>query len=426
MADARRDPRAASRRARARRRSSATSTGRWPRSCDDPDAARVPAETRAGSRALAGRYRLVACVSGRRASIARAIVGIDELTYAGNHGLELLGPGEATPAPATRRSAIAGQRRRGSSRVSTGAAGGVRAAARGQGPDSGDPLARRPRRGCAEQRAREIADRAAEQGLVPRFGRMVLEMRPGAEIDKGVAARQLVASSGAHGALFGGDDRTDLDAFAALRELAATGCSSWRSASAWPRAEAPDEIERDADLVVSGRPASSSCCERSVSPVMLFCRPAAGHGAARRRRGDGARRGRSRRRQPRRRRASRSTVAGAWWLVAAAIGLYLGRPARAAPRRGPGARGCAHRDQPAAGEPRPDRVPAPLAGRRRSRSWSAVAGWVWPQVAAIGAGYAIADRARLARSRARRRGDRGPRRGSLLRRAVLGLRAGAS
>ena len=59
----------------------------------DPEDAAVPARTQELLRELARRYRLVACVSGRRAVEARKLVRVDELAYAGNHGLELLMPG---------------------------------------------------------------------------------------------------------------------------------------------------------------------------------------------------------------------------------------------------------------------------------------------------------------------------------------------
>src|SRR4029079_3333131 len=55
----------------------------------DPDDACVPDATRAELHRLAGRYALVACISGRTSERARAIVGVPELTYVGEHGLEL-------------------------------------------------------------------------------------------------------------------------------------------------------------------------------------------------------------------------------------------------------------------------------------------------------------------------------------------------
>ena len=49
----------------------------------------MPDGTRGELRRLAGRYGLVACVTGRSSELAREIVGVDELTYVGEHGLEL-------------------------------------------------------------------------------------------------------------------------------------------------------------------------------------------------------------------------------------------------------------------------------------------------------------------------------------------------
>jgi trehalose 6-phosphate phosphatase len=54
-----------------------------------PEDARVPEETRVELRRLAARYALVACISGRAGDTAAEIVSVPELTYVGNHGLEL-------------------------------------------------------------------------------------------------------------------------------------------------------------------------------------------------------------------------------------------------------------------------------------------------------------------------------------------------
>src|SRR5207248_3988481 len=56
---------------------------------EDPSAARVPETTRRELQRLARRYALVGCVSGRPADVAREIVGVAELEYVGEHGLEL-------------------------------------------------------------------------------------------------------------------------------------------------------------------------------------------------------------------------------------------------------------------------------------------------------------------------------------------------
>jgi hypothetical protein len=81
-------------------------------------------------------------------------------------------------------------------------------------------------------------------------------------------------------------------------------------------------------------------------------------------------------------------VAGGWWLAAAAIGLWLGRSDRAAEAMA----GTLAAARTATS------LPPESAGRiALGRLWPigvfalavGVAGWVWPQVAAIGAGYAI-------------------------------------
>jgi trehalose 6-phosphate phosphatase len=89
-----------------------------------------------------------------------------------------------------------------------------------------------------------VADRAREEGLVPRFGRKVLELRPPVAADKGTAVRRLLSERGLSRALYAGDDTTDLDAFRALAglELAVRVAVS--------SDEAPRELVREADVVV--------------------------------------------------------------------------------------------------------------------------------------------------------------------------------
>ena len=61
------------------------------------DDAHVPEPTRAPLIAIAKRYGLVACVSGRRATTARRIVSLGSITYVGNHGTEILRGGQTEP-----------------------------------------------------------------------------------------------------------------------------------------------------------------------------------------------------------------------------------------------------------------------------------------------------------------------------------------
>ena len=60
-----------------------------------PEDARVPHETQAELRRLNDHYALVACISGRTGEDAQNVVGVPELVYVGNHGLELEPEAEA-------------------------------------------------------------------------------------------------------------------------------------------------------------------------------------------------------------------------------------------------------------------------------------------------------------------------------------------
>jgi trehalose 6-phosphate phosphatase len=75
---------------------------------------------------------------------------------------------------------------------------------------------------------------------------MVLEVRPPVEAHKGTAVRTLVRRAGVARALYAGDDRTDVDAFAGLDGLEL----GVRVAVDSP--EAPPELLEAADLVVDG------------------------------------------------------------------------------------------------------------------------------------------------------------------------------
>ena len=61
------------------------------------DDAHVPEPTRTALIAVARRYGLVACVSGRQATTARRIVSLGSITYVGHPGAELLRGGATEP-----------------------------------------------------------------------------------------------------------------------------------------------------------------------------------------------------------------------------------------------------------------------------------------------------------------------------------------
>jgi trehalose 6-phosphate phosphatase len=218
----------------------------------DAGEAKVPEETRKVLCDLARRFALVAFVSGRRAADARRVVGVNEAAYAGNHGLELLAPGarEATldPAVADRARAV----RDFALELDLAALGEAGMRLEDKGPIQALHWRGAADHAAAERRARAIADAARGAGLEPHWGRKVLEIRPVAEVDKGTAVRRLLAGSGAGQALFAGDDRTDLDAFRALRSLEAAGDLRVAVCIGIASDEAPVELSTEADAMVAG------------------------------------------------------------------------------------------------------------------------------------------------------------------------------
>src|SRR3954453_7521415 len=218
----------------------------------DPAEAQVPEETRRLLRTLAKRYALVGCLSGRRALDARRIVGLDELAYSGNHGFELLLPGEDEIRPDPSLDGheqdapifVANLDRSELDRV------GIRT------EDKGAIVALHWRgaenEGAAESVAHEIASEAEWQGLVPHRGRKVLEIRPNVAVNKGIAIAALVPARPVDAALYGGDDRTDLDAFTALRTLREDGQLSATACIAVVSEESPAEVASNADVTVDG------------------------------------------------------------------------------------------------------------------------------------------------------------------------------
>ena len=218
----------------------------------DPKEAAVPAATGKLLERLAERYALVGCLSGRRAIDARRVVGLDELAYSGNHGFELLLPGEdeALPDPSLAGHETDAPRFVASLDRSELTRVGIRT--EDKGPIVALHWRGAPNEEAAESLAEGIASEAEGHGLVPHRGRKVLEIRPDVAINKGIAVGALIPARPLDAALYGGDDRTDLDAFAALRTLAGRGELRTAVCIAVASDESPPEVSQAADLTVSG------------------------------------------------------------------------------------------------------------------------------------------------------------------------------
>jgi trehalose-phosphatase len=217
-----------------------------------PDEAAVPERTRELLGKLARAYALVACISGRRAIDARRVVGLDELVYSGNHGFELLLPGEGEPRPDP---SLDGHDED-ASRFVYGLDQGELEKAGIRTEDKGAIIALHWRgaenEGAAESLAHEIANEAEWQELVPHRGRKVLEIRPNVAVNKGIAVAALVPMRKIDAALYAGDDRTDVDAFRGLRTLQEDGELSAVVCVAVGSDEASPEVGANADLTVQG------------------------------------------------------------------------------------------------------------------------------------------------------------------------------
>ena len=214
--------------------------------------AAVPAAAREVLAALSERYALVGCISGRRAEDARRLVGLDSLAYAGNHGLELLMPGDEAPQPDP---SMVG--REGEASEFLSAVDGERLAAAGLRQEDKGPIQALHWRGAsdeaaAESRAHEIANEAGRAGLEPRWGRKVLELRPLGGGGKDGAVASLLADQRLERAAYAGDDRTDLDAFRRLRELAEEGQLSTAVCIGVLSPEGPAELTEECDVTVTG------------------------------------------------------------------------------------------------------------------------------------------------------------------------------
>jgi trehalose 6-phosphate phosphatase len=169
-----------------------------------PEDAYPPAETRAELARLAGRYALVAVVSGRAGEDVRGRVAVDGIVYVGSHGLEL------DPQADRWRLRIADF---------AGAAPWAPSEIELKGLSVAFHYRDRADEQAAVRELEELAERAREDGLVARFGRKVLEVLPPVGSHKGTAVRHLLDGAGLGRALVAGDDVTDLDAFLAVEEL---------------------------------------------------------------------------------------------------------------------------------------------------------------------------------------------------------------
>jgi trehalose 6-phosphate phosphatase len=179
--------------------------------------AQVPPGVREALLALSGRLSLVAIVSGRSARDAMERVGLPGLLYVGNHGLERLWRGrvrvlrEAQPyIPRLRRLAQ-----------------DLKELLTLEGIDIEEKEASlaihyrlsRDRRLARREIHRVLGELGVTEWARVLEGKAIVDILPPVEVNKGTALSSLVRGRRLRGALFLGDDLTDVDAFRALRSL---------------------------------------------------------------------------------------------------------------------------------------------------------------------------------------------------------------
>jgi trehalose 6-phosphate phosphatase len=219
---------------------------------EHPSQARVPAQVAERLRDLAQRYARVACVSGRQAVDARGLVGVDGIDYVGLHGAEILRAGEERPRLTPAVAEWQGRVHDFAATCDNPTLRALRIRVEDKGPIVAFHWRDVPDEDGAHEFLRTLAHRAGEAGFATHWGRKVLEIRPPVEISKARAVRDMVLETRPRVALYGGDDATDLDAFAALDALVAEGHLDEAVRVGVRSAEGPRKIVDRADLVVDG------------------------------------------------------------------------------------------------------------------------------------------------------------------------------
>lgn len=197
---------------------------------------------------LAEKLALVAVISGRGAGDLRQRVSLPQLVYVGNHGLERWSNGGVVIDPLVEPHLPLLRR-----------AHDLIAPLVPEGGFLEDKTATLSLhyRGVAdpEQTARELRPQleqiTAAEGLRLFPGRMIFEVRPELDLNKGTAFRQLVQENELDAAIYIGDDITDVDAMLAARDLREQG-GCYGLAVGVAADETPQAVYEAADWMVQG------------------------------------------------------------------------------------------------------------------------------------------------------------------------------
>ena len=213
----------------------------------DPQDARVTDRAREALRDLMSLGVGVGLITGRDLAKAREMTGLAGAWYAANHGLTLSAGGVDETPEAVRDFLPRVQA------VIRETAGVESAGAFVE--DKGPIVAFHYRRAASPEEARAAIDAAlsasaAAAAFRVHEGRMVVELRPPLDVDKGTALAELLRRMGAGAVICIGDDITDVDMFRRVRELREGGTPGATVAVESP--EATDAVLDGADYSVDG------------------------------------------------------------------------------------------------------------------------------------------------------------------------------
>lgn len=222
-----------------------------------PDLARLAPGALAALTAATHTFAVVGLISGRDPRDLQRMAPTPGLLYIGNHGFERLAAGpdgapqvETDPTAQAWRGAV-------SQALATLRAGLAERLPGARFEDKGVTASIHVRQ-TADPPAAERAVMDAARGVARRAGlrvtrgRLIVELRPPLAMDKGVAIASVCRERGLRGAIYLGDDHTDLDAFRALRALASQTLTFNAANVAVLSDEAPPGLARLADVSVAG------------------------------------------------------------------------------------------------------------------------------------------------------------------------------
>lgn len=215
-----------------------------------PDTVAIPGSISKLIRRIQHRFLAVTVVTGRPATEAKRIVGSSEMAYIGNHGFEIMIPGHAVVISEEAQPFLSKIRELSEFCRSLNELTETGILVEDKMATVSLHYRRAPNPEAARQFIQEkIMPRVKELQLHDSQGRMVIEIKPPVNVDKGVSVGRLLDRLGARQAFYMGDDTTDIDALKELRRRKKDQDSAMVGVGVISD-EMPADLAKHADLLV--------------------------------------------------------------------------------------------------------------------------------------------------------------------------------